>query len=160
MCWLDSSSIIVVRVICATQLDLSELCAKGEFRQDLYHRLNVLSLHIPPLRECLDGLEPLALGPKEGLALINGTQVSAAVRPRDGGRVEDKGNSTMKKIHAALSALTLSALALTGAAQDTQHNHGPQLGRVSFETSCEPDADAEPEPDGIADPAFPVRGRD
>ncbi|TDV63313.1 sigma-54-dependent transcriptional regulator [Pseudomonas sp. LP_7_YM] len=48
-----------VRVICATQVDLSELCARGAFRQDLYHRLNVLSLHIPPLRECLDGLQPL-----------------------------------------------------------------------------------------------------
>ncbi|MNR26160.1 Transcriptional regulatory protein TyrR [compost metagenome] len=35
------------------------MCARGEFRQDLYHRLNVLSLHIPPLRECLDGLPPL-----------------------------------------------------------------------------------------------------
>ncbi|TWI46325.1 transcriptional regulator of aroF, aroG, tyrA and aromatic amino acid transport [Pseudomonas duriflava] len=45
-----------VRVICATQQDLSELCTHGEFRQDLYHRLNVLSLHILPLRECLDGL--------------------------------------------------------------------------------------------------------
>jgi transcriptional regulator of aroF, aroG, tyrA and aromatic amino acid transport len=55
----DEEVYLDVRVICATQLDLSELCAKGEFRQDLYHRLNVLSLHIPPLRECLDGLEPL-----------------------------------------------------------------------------------------------------
>ncbi|CDF85280.1 sigma-54-dependent phenylalanine hydroxylase transcriptional regulator PhhR [Pseudomonas sp. QL9] len=55
----DEEVYLDVRVICATQVDLSELCAKGEFRQDLYHRLNVLSLHIPPLRECLDGLNPL-----------------------------------------------------------------------------------------------------
>ncbi|GLU41909.1 MULTISPECIES: sigma-54-dependent phenylalanine hydroxylase transcriptional regulator PhhR [Pseudomonas] len=55
----DEEVYLDVRVICATQVDLSELCAKGEFRQDLYHRLNVLSLHIPPLRECLDGLTPL-----------------------------------------------------------------------------------------------------
>jgi transcriptional regulator of aromatic amino acid metabolism len=32
---------------------------KGTFCKDLYHRLNVLSLHMPPLRECLDGLPPL-----------------------------------------------------------------------------------------------------
>jgi transcriptional regulator of aroF, aroG, tyrA and aromatic amino acid transport len=55
----DEEVYLDVRVICATQVDLSELCARGEFRQDLYHRLNVLSLHIPPLRECLDGLTPL-----------------------------------------------------------------------------------------------------
>ena len=55
----DEEVYLDVRVICATQVDLSELCARGEFRQDLYHRLNVLSLHIPPLRECLDGLPPL-----------------------------------------------------------------------------------------------------
>jgi transcriptional regulator of aroF, aroG, tyrA and aromatic amino acid transport len=57
----DEEVYLDVRVICATQLDLSELCASGQFRQDLYHRLNVLSLHIPPLRDCLDGLQPLAL---------------------------------------------------------------------------------------------------
>ena len=55
----DEEVYLDVRVICATQQDLSDLCVQGEFRQDLYHRLNVLSLHIPPLRECLDGLEPL-----------------------------------------------------------------------------------------------------
>ncbi|MFY0990435.1 sigma-54-dependent transcriptional regulator [Halomonas sp. C05BenzN] len=52
--WLD------VRVICATQQDLPRLCAEGRFRQDLYHRLNVLSLTVPPLRECRDGIEWLA----------------------------------------------------------------------------------------------------
>ncbi|MDH0300365.1 MULTISPECIES: sigma-54-dependent transcriptional regulator [unclassified Pseudomonas] len=55
----DEEVYLDVRVICATQVDLSELCARGEFRQDLYHRLNVLSLHIPPLRECMDGMEGL-----------------------------------------------------------------------------------------------------
>jgi len=56
----DEEVFLDVRIICATQVDLSELCARGAFRQDLYHRLNVLSLHIAPLRECLDGLAPLA----------------------------------------------------------------------------------------------------
>ncbi|SQF99719.1 transcriptional regulator TyrR [Paucimonas lemoignei] len=55
----DEDVFLDVRIICSTQIDLSELCAKGDFRQDLYHRLNVLTLHIPPLRECLDGLGPL-----------------------------------------------------------------------------------------------------
>ncbi|MFT4928142.1 MAG: transcriptional regulator of aroF, aroG, tyrA and aromatic amino acid transport [Phenylobacterium sp.] len=40
-----------VRVICSSQKDLYELMEKGEFRQDLFYRLNVLTIIIPPLRE-------------------------------------------------------------------------------------------------------------
>jgi len=40
-----------VRVLCTTNRDLSRLVEEGSFRQDLYWRLNVLSLAIPPLRE-------------------------------------------------------------------------------------------------------------
>ncbi|KJZ13602.1 hypothetical protein TW85_12940 [Marinomonas sp. S3726] len=40
-----------VRIICATQHDLFKKVESGEFREDLYYRLNVLSVTIPPLRE-------------------------------------------------------------------------------------------------------------
>jgi DNA-binding NtrC family response regulator len=48
-----------VRILAATNKRLEELIARGEFRQDLFYRLNVIRLAIPPLRERLEDLSPL-----------------------------------------------------------------------------------------------------
>ena len=48
-----------VRVICATQKNLMELVQRSEFREDLFYRLNVLTLNLPPLRDRPQDILPL-----------------------------------------------------------------------------------------------------
>jgi PAS domain S-box-containing protein len=48
-----------VRVIAATNANLTEMVAQGAFRKDLFYRLNVLVIHVPPLRERADDIPPL-----------------------------------------------------------------------------------------------------
>lgn len=55
----DQEVAIDVRVIAATNRSLEEMVLTGRFREDLYHRLNVLSVSIPPLRDRNEDLDPL-----------------------------------------------------------------------------------------------------
>ena len=48
-----------VRIVCATNRNLKEMVSEGKFREDLYYRLNVVEIKIPPLREHREDIRPL-----------------------------------------------------------------------------------------------------
>jgi Nif-specific regulatory protein len=56
----DSSVTVNVRILAATNKDIEALVEKGEFRSDLYYRLNVLPIYIPPLRQRPEDIPELA----------------------------------------------------------------------------------------------------
>jgi DNA-binding NtrC family response regulator len=58
----NETHVCAARIIVASNWDLKEAVERGKFRSDLYYRLNVLSLHLPPLRQRVQDIGPLVRG--------------------------------------------------------------------------------------------------
>jgi transcriptional regulator with PAS, ATPase and Fis domain len=69
-----------VRIIAATNVDLEKRIADGAFRADLYYRLNVLSITLPPLRQCLSDLEAISARLLDDV-VISGAYPNARITP-------------------------------------------------------------------------------
>lgn len=70
-----------VRIIAATNVDLKEAVKSGTFREDLYYRLSVVPIELPPLRDRREDILPLAQHFIRKYAEENGRQMSDTVSP-------------------------------------------------------------------------------
>ena len=77
----QQETVVDVRILCATHKDLDAEVSAERFRQDLYYRLNVIELRVPPLRERRDDIETLASHVLKRLAAGSG-QPAAKLHPQ------------------------------------------------------------------------------
>jgi DNA-binding NtrC family response regulator len=108
------------RIVSASNADLSALIVAGHFRADLYYRLNVIELHIPPLRARCEDIIPLAEHFLARLARSRGQRVplltpAAAAALRDHswpGNVRELRNRLERALGLSVEAAQLSAQAI------------------------------------------------
>ncbi len=109
-----------VRIICATHQKLAQLVAAGRFRQDLFYRINVIELAMPPLRECRDDIGLVATAVLERLASQSGA-TPARLTPQ---AMEELGRYDFPGNIRELENILERALALSGSREiDTEDLH-------------------------------------
>ncbi len=130
------------RIICATHRDLAGLIEHGLFREDLYYRLNVLRLTVPPLRERIEDVIPLArmFLAQEGKPGLLFTAAVKTALERHGwpGNVRELGN------------VVKHGIALAGG-DIIDLEHLPEELGVGRPTPCPPDGSASPSLPSLAE---------
>ena len=133
----SSTSIRVdVRVIAATHRDLRRLVKDGKFREDLYYRLDVVQLQIPPLRERREDIRPLVAhfldkhGPKSARTAVAGEAYPALEAYRWPGNVRELENGVQRALALARAeVLTLDNFRLDLDEVDDPMPSSPPAGR-------------------------------
>jgi DNA-binding NtrC family response regulator len=125
---------VKVRVISATNADLSAMIRAGSFREDLYYRLNVIELRLPPLAERRGDILPLAEHfLRDGKRLAPAAR-DALLRHAWPGNVRELKNALQRAaLLAPGDAIEVDDLALAGSAAATA---------TAFESEAEPDRDS------------------
>ena len=106
-----------VRIVAATNKDLAQEVREGRFREDLYYRLNVVELRLPPLRERLEDIPLLAefflrkITRKNGLARVrlSGEAISVLQEHKWPGNVRELENTMARATALATSDVLLAA---------------------------------------------------
>jgi DNA-binding NtrC family response regulator len=155
----DHTVHVDVRILAATNRDLGEAVKAGSFRQDLYYRLHVVGLHLPPLRERREDIVPLAEHFAERFALRYGLgqvklspELLARLETRSWpGNVRELEN-TVERLLALADGPVIGAEALSeGPSRDT----APVIDASG--ANGEPTSDAPPEAPGSS-PSTAVAG--
>ncbi|MEO7200761.1 MAG: sigma 54-interacting transcriptional regulator, partial [Dokdonella sp.] len=87
-----------VRVISATNADLPAMIRQGQFREDLYYRLNLIELRVPPLGERRDDVMPLAQAFLAGRASLDDSARAALLEHSWPGNVRELKNAIERAV--------------------------------------------------------------
>jgi len=126
-----------VRVVAATSADLEKRIEEGTFRPDLYYRLNVMHLHLPPLRERREDIRPLAEHLLANFCAVTGLPAKTIHDDAWEALHAYRWPGNVRQLQNALER----AAALTGAATEIHLQDLPEEVREGAATSAPPTAD-------------------
>src|SRR5437667_99126 len=95
------------RIICASNCSLRERVQQGKFREDLYHRLNGLTLLIPPLRERLQELSALIAAELKASAVKEGKDITAIHPEAMEKLLHHQWRGNLRELHHTVRTMTL-----------------------------------------------------
>jgi transcriptional regulator with PAS, ATPase and Fis domain len=95
------------RIICASNCSLRERVRQGKFREDLYHRLNGLTLLIPPLRERLQELSGLIAAELKASAVKEGKNITAIHPEAMEKMLHHQWRGNLRELHHTVRTMTL-----------------------------------------------------